>query len=227
MYHADTVFEEQGPATGGAVLRFQGGGNAVGATVGALYKFNDQHTIGATYRSPFTIDFADHAVLQPGMPATPANATINFPQSVAVGYAFRPVARLKLEVDIEWTNWDPLNTVQLHAGPLHPALPYNWKDSFFYEFGAQYELNDRWTARAGYIFSENSVPDSTFSPTLPDANRHVLSAGLGCHVFKQLQVDAVYQYSFTESRTVAVGGPYDGKWTSDGHAIMITSTLHF
>ena len=228
VYHGETVFEEQGPATGGAVLRFQGDGNTVGATVGALYKFNDQHTIGAVYRSPFTINFADYAVLQGVAPVTAAHAAINFPQSVAVGYAFRPIAKLKLEVDVEWTNWDPLNTVQLHAGPLSNALPYNWLDSFCYEFGAQYELTERWTVRAGYIYSENSVPNSTFSPTLPDGNRHVLSAGLGCHI-RRLQVDVVYQYSFTDSRTVtgSPGGLSDGKWTSDGHALMFTSTLHF
>ena len=155
---------------------------------------------------------------------------INFPQSVAVGYAYRPIAKLKLEVDVEWTNWDPLNTVQLRS--INPLLTgaqgYNWKDSFFYEFGAQYDLNEHWTVRGGYIFSENTVPDSTFTPAVPDSDRHVLSVGLG-YGTKRMQVDVAYQYSFTVSRTVA-GSPgtlSDGKWTTDGHALMVTSTLKF
>ena len=229
VYHGDTMFEYAPSLFPGTIYHFQGDGNAVGATVGALYKFNDQHTIGAVYRSPFTINFADYAALRPGIPNTPASASINFPQSVAVGYAYRPIPKLKLEVDVEWTNWDPLNTVQLSAGPfLSGSQAYNWKDSFCYEFGAQYEVNDRWTVRAGYIFSENTVPDSTFSPAVPDANRHVLSVGLG-YGTKRLQVDVAYQYSFTESRTVT-GSPgvlSDGNWTTDGHALMLTSTLKF
>ena len=230
VYHGDTLFEQEVAAYGNAVYHFQGDGNAVGATVGALYKFNEQHTIGAVYRSPFTINFTDYAVLQGLLPSSPAHASINFPQSVALGYAYRPIPKLKLEVDVEWTNWDPLNTVQVSASnpALNASSPYNWKDSFFYEFGAQYELNDRWTVRAGYIFSENTVPDSTYSPTLPDANRHVLSAGLGYNI-KWLQIDVAYQYSFTESRTVtgSPGGLSDGNWTTDGHALMLTSTLKF
>jgi len=230
VYHGETMFEQKIALAGDAVYRFQGGGNAVGATVGALYKFNDQHTLGAVYRSPFTINFADYAILRGVFPASPAHVAINFPQSVAVGYAYRPVPKLKLEVDVEWTNWDPLTTLQLQvANPmLNGTQAYNWQDSFFYEFGAQYELTKRWTVRAGYIFSENTVPDNTFTPVVPDGNRHVLSAGLG-YGTKRMQVDVAYQYSFTESRTVtgSPGGLSDGKWTTNGQALMITSTLKF
>ena len=232
VYHGETMFEQKikVPLIGDTVYHFQGQGDAVGATVGALYKFNDRHTLGAVYRSPFTINFADSAALRPGYPNTPAAASINFPQSVAIGYAYRPVAKLKLEVDVEWTNWDPIKTVQVNAGPLSGPAVYNWRDSFYYEFGAQYELNEHWTARAGYIFSENTVPDQQFfAGGVPDADRHVLSVGLG-YGTKRLQVDVAYQYSFTVCRTVTGspnGGLDDGKWTTDGHAICVTSTLHF
>ena len=230
IYHGDTTFEQEVAAFGNAVYHFQGDGNAVGATVGALYKFNDRHSVGVVYRSPFTIDFTGSASLHSFVPNTPAHASMNLPHSVAIGYAYRPIPKLKLEVDVEWTNWDPLNTVQLDAGPLlSTSQAYNYKDSFFYEFGAQYELNEHWTVRAGYIFSENTVPDSTYSPVEPDADRHVLSVGLGYSI-KWLQVDVAYQYSFTDNRTVT-GSPNngisDGNWTSDGHMIMLTSTLKF
>ena len=231
IYYGDTMAERIVPAFGTPLFHFQGDGTAVGTTVGALYKFNDRHSVGVVYRSPFTINFVGSTSQLPGTPSTPSNASINFPQSVAIGYAYRPVPKLKLEVDVEWTNWDPLNTVQLNAGSLSQPFAYNYTDSFFYEFGAQYELNEHWTVRAGYIFSENSVPDSTYSPVEPDADRHVLSVGLGYSI-KWLQVDVAYQYSFTDNRTVA-GSPggslfgSDGNWTSDGHLIILTSTLKF
>ena len=228
VYHGDTMSEQA--VWPPSVKHFQGDGNAVGATVGALYKFNEQHTIGVVYRSPFTIDFAGFASQQPTYSSSSAHAAINFPQSVAIGYAYRPVAKLKLEVDVEWTNWDPLNTVQLYAdnSALNTSEPYNWKDSWFYEFGAQYNLDEHWTARAGYIFSENSVPDNTYSPALPDGNRHVLSAGLG-YQLKWIQIDITYQYSITETRNVTGSnfGLADGRWNSSGHALCATSTLRF
>ena len=220
-------------------FRFNGDGQAFGATAGLLWKISPQHTVGVVYRSPFAINFDGHASAKTvlGTESAAANATIQFPQSVAGGYAFRPTKKLKLEADIEWTNWEVLHNVVLHATGASfdgTTIPFDWKDSMFYEFGAQYEVDDHWTVRGGYIFSENTVPNSTFSPTVPDSDRHVFSVGLGYGV-PRFTVDIVYQYSLSEDRTVtssparAASGlsASDGKWESDGHAVMVTSSLKF
>ena len=231
-----TTMTSSAPFGPGTESHFRGDGAAVGATVGALWKINDQHTVGVVYRSPFSISFDGTAVLSPINGPSAASATIDFPQSVAVGYAFRPVKRWKLEVDVEWTNWDTLNTVNLHsANPFFDSstnpltkVPFNWKDSFFYEFGTQYQINDTWTVRGGYIFSENTVPDSTYSPSVPDSDRHVFSIGAG-YQSRRLNVDLAYQYSLSKNRDV-VGSPSgiaDGHRESSGHAVIMTSTWKF
>jgi long-chain fatty acid transport protein len=152
---------------------------------------------------------------------------------VAFGYAFRPTPKLKLEVDADWTDWDTLNSVRLHwgKGPLNGyTIPFNWMDSWFYEFGAQYELNEHWTVRAGYVFSQNSVPQSTFSPSFVDSDRHVLSAGIGYNA-ERFSVDVVYQYSLLADRTIHQApnplGNVNGEWSGDGHAVMVTTTFRF
>lgn len=225
-------------------FRFDGDGQALGGTAGLMWKINDKNSVGVVYRSPFSIDFHGHAIVKDDplgvFGRSSATAEITFPQTVAVGYAFRPTAKLKLEVDWEWTNWDTLNSVRLHSP--NPAfatdpgsvIPFNWEDSSFYELGVQYELNKTWVLRAGYIFSENTVPNSTFAPTLPDSNRHVFSIGVG-HETKRYTLDLVYQYSFADDRTVSNSadtnfdgaGDVDGKWKSQGQAIMVTSRLRF
>jgi long-chain fatty acid transport protein len=88
--------------------------------------------------------------------------------------------------------------------------------------------------RGGYIYSENTVPNSTFSPTVPDSNRHIFSIGLG-YATKRIGIDLAYQYSLSMDRTVRNSadtnfdgvGDLDGKWKSDGHALMISSTMKF
>lgn len=243
VYHGNTELQRiVTPVFGGGAFRFDGDGQAVGATVGLLWKINEQHSIGAVYRSPFDITFDGRAFVAgsplPGTGSSSASAEIEFPQSVAVGYAFRPIERLKLEVDVEWTDWDTLDSVVL-SWPGSPfdglTIPFNWESSFFYEFGVQYELSECWTLRAGYIFSENSVPNSTYSPFLPDSDRHVFSVGVG-YKAKRWGVDFVYQYSLSENRIVTgsgdldgdfVPGDTDGTWKSSAHAIVLTSTLKF
>jgi long-chain fatty acid transport protein len=208
-----------------------------GATVGALWKINERHSVGAVYRSPFSINYRDGASLKNSIlgPVGPsaAEARIQFPQSVAFGYAFRPTPKLKLEVDADWTDWDMLNNVRLHwnKGPLNGyVIPFNWMDSWFYEFGAQYELNERWTVRAGYIFSQNTVPQNTFSPSIVDSDRHVFSTGIGYNAGR-FSVDVVYQYTLMADRTVRQPvnplGDLNGEWSGDGHSVMVTTTFKF
>ena len=78
------------------------------------------------------------------------------------------------------------------------------------------------------------MPASTFSPALPDYHRHVFSLGVG-YATGHIHIDFVYQYSLTEDRTIrnSADGNFDGtgdlngKWSSDAHALMITSTYKF
>ena len=219
-------------------FRFHGDGQAFGATAGLLVTINEYNSVGVTYRSPFSIDFHGNAAVKNDPTGTlgrsPANAEIDFPQSVAAGYAFRPTKRLKLEVDAEWTNWETLNNVRLHspnpafANDPSSTIPFNWLDSWYYEVGAQYQIDDHWVVRAGYIYSENTVPDSSFSPSTPDSNRNVFSVGLG-YSTQRFVVNAVYQYSLSEDRKVTNAGDpaVDGSWTSNSNVLMVTSTVKF
>jgi long-chain fatty acid transport protein len=70
------------------------------------------------------------------------------------------------------------------------------------------------------------VPNSTFSPTVPDSNRHVFSVG-GGYSTARYSVDLVYQYSLSVDRTVNNGSAADGTWKSDNHAVMVTTSLKF
>jgi long-chain fatty acid transport protein len=219
----------------GPKFKFEGSGVAVGGTFGVMWRITDQHTVGIVYRLPFSLQF-DGTASVPSYPSAPANCTIQFPQSIAAGYAFRPTKKLKLEFDIEWTDWNTLNTVQLHSnnptvtGDLRSALPFDWQAGFFYEFGVQYQINTNWVARLGYIFSENTVPDSTFGPMLPDSDRHVFSVGLG-YTAKRWEVNLVYQYSLSADRTINnPPNPYytvNGTWESQASTIMVTSAIKF
>ncbi len=136
---------------------------------------------------------------------------------------------MKLEADIEWTDWQTLNKLTLHA-PGSPAngevIPFNWMASFLYEFGAQYDLNEHWKLRGGYIYSEDTVPNGTFSPSIPDTNRHVFSVGAG-YSTTRFSIDAMYQFTIAEDRTVSNGTSADGGWQISANAVMITMGLKF
>jgi len=253
VYLGDTELQNRPFTTPGVLpfpfpdtkFKFDGDGDALGATVGLMWKINEKHTLAAVYRSPFRIDFDGDAHLTnpPPVPIDPgptsASTSIDFPQSATIAYAFRPVPRLKLEVDIEWTNWETLDTVRLDSTNVAfdgYNIPFDWEDSLFYEFGVEYKVCDEWVVRAGYIFSENTVPESTFSPSQPDSDRHVFSVGIGYSSAKPLffgkfymDVDIAYQYAVSEDRTIdsAINSEVNGDWESSSHAVIFTSTIRF
>ncbi len=48
-----------------------------------------------------------------------------------------------------------------------------------YEFGVTRYFPDGYRVSAGYIYSQNSVPNSSFNPVVPDSNRDIFSIGIG------------------------------------------------
>lgn len=216
-------------------FHFDGNGVAVGATAGLLWKITPQHSLGVVYRSPFTVNFhGDADVNIPGVikQQNAAQASLPMPQTVGAGYAFRPIPKLKLEADVEWTDWQPLKQLVLHAPGSQAdgeTIHFDWMASLMYEFGAQYTLNEHWKLRAGYIFSEDSVPNSTFGPSVPDADRHVFSVGFG-YTAGRLTLNALYQYTLADDRTVrTTGNPNnaDGTWQVSFNAVMVEMGMKF
>ncbi len=238
VYHGDTTLKfNYSPLLPGSLFKFEADGVGVGATVGVRWQLHEQHAVAAVFRSPFSIDLKGDAAIGNAGPfndRASANAEFDFPMCIAVGYAFWPTDDLKLEVNVDWTHWDTLNVVRLRSpnptfsGDPRATIPFHWEDSFFYEFGAQYRLNEQWVLRAGYIFSENTVPTATFGPLVPDSDRHVFSAGVGFQTGR-LAGNLTYQYSLSEDRTIPATNPVGagGQWESDAHAIVLTSSIRF
>jgi long-chain fatty acid transport protein len=213
-------------------FHFDGNGVSVGATAGLMWKITPQNTIGIVYRSPFTVNFRGNADVNiPGVikQQNSAQASLPFPQIIGAGYAFWPIPKLKLEADIDWTDWQPLNKLVLHASGSQAdgeTIPFDWLASFMYEFGAQYQIDKHWKVRAGYIFSENSVPTSTFSASVPDADRHVFSVGFG-YTTGRYTLNALYQYTLAADRTVNNGTAADGTWLVSYNSVMVEMGMKF
>jgi long-chain fatty acid transport protein len=223
-------------------FQFAGEGWSVGWNAGLMWRPHPMHSFGVTYRSQTDVDFEGSSnthynsfnVPTPFGPfpvagkdsSEPASAGIKFPQNVVVGYSFRPTPKWNLEVNIDWTDWDNLNTVNLRQKSGDVALPFNWESSLFYEFGATYTFDNGLAASLGYIYSENSVPNESFNPVVPDSNRHIFSAGLGAQ-WDHWGFDLAYQYAHGPERTIRQGTAADGSYSFDSHAVSLSLGYKF
>lgn len=227
----------------GSQNSLEGDGTDVGFNAGLLWRPHVKHAFGVSYRSPTTVDFEGTSTTRgslPGLDGTvSASARFPFPRHVVVGYSFRPTAKWNFEVNADWTEWDRLNTVTVVTPGAGIPMPFEWESSWFYEFGVTRRLGEHWRVSGGYIYSENSVPDATFTPAIPDSDRHIFSVGLGRDGVRW-RWDVAYQVAWGPDRTVegntlafplvvapAPALSADGRYTSLSHALTASLGIRF
>jgi long-chain fatty acid transport protein len=76
-----------------------------------------------------------------------------------------------------------------------------WRSIFAVALGAQYQLNDAISVRAGYSWNENPIPDSqsfinSLSPVLVE---HMLSVGASWNVTEDFALSVAYVHAFENS----------------------------
>ncbi len=236
----------QGVFAKGDEFRFEGEDWGLGVNAGVLWQPHRMHSFGVTYFSPTTLEFDGDSHLQfasfntlvevapgvvipfpvPGVDQREkATAKFRFPQHVVVGYSFRPTENWNFEVNVDWTDWDNLNTVTLEQRSGNVSIPFNWQSSFLYEFGVTRRIGD-WKLSAGYVFSENSVPEASFSPLVPDSDRHILSAGFG-RKSERWDWFVAYQYTWSDERSIDLGTLADGTYQFEAHAVTFSLAYRF
>jgi long-chain fatty acid transport protein len=232
---------------------FSGDGWAVGYNLGALWSPHEKVSLGVTFRSSTQVDLNGHTeyynntAFPPGVGVVPAfpdqrvsaEAKLPFPLSVVMGVSYRPTPKWNFEFNADYADWSTLGTVTVEQAHGFPPLiaqnvpvKFDWQPSWYYEFGGTRYLNDGWSVSAGYIFNENSVPDTHYSPTVADLDRHFFSVGAG-HKGKVFDFDVAYQFGYGPTRTVtdsvasAAGQTANGRYEFFSHAIFLTVGVHF
>ncbi len=223
-------------------FRFTGDDIAEGFEAGIHWQPSPMHSFGLTYHSAVGMDFQGHSHVQyqdvvvpiqvaPGVVVPfravkgvnhteTADASFHFPQFAVFGYSFRPTPDWNFEADIDWTDWDSLNTVVLKQKSGNIALPFNWRSSFMYEFGVTRTFGT-WHVSAGYMYSENSVPNESFSPLVPDSDRHVFGVGVG-RKLEHWKWDLAYQFAYGPTRVISQGTVADGQYTFKSNALTFS-----
>lgn len=191
-------------------LSYDADGSDWGFNAGILFTPHPKHSFALTYRSSVTID-TDGKFDATTIPSFMglgsalsfnASSDLNFPSVVTGGYAFRPIEKLKLEVDVTWLEWSVTDKLEIEnedSGGLLIDKTLDWDDSWTFAVGAEYMVNERWYLRAGYGFAESPIPEETFSPSIPVIDRHVISAGTG-YKWERFTIDLAYSIGLTSDR---------------------------
>ncbi|HXF09915.1 MAG TPA: outer membrane protein transport protein [Desulfuromonadaceae bacterium] len=207
---------------------FKGKGIGVGYTAGLLWQPHPQWSFGVNYRSATSIDYRGSSQAYPYFAEQSTHASVDFPQYIVGGISFRPTPVWNLEFDLDWTEWKKVRQIVFKNTSFgNVPVVLNYQNSLMYEFGITRQLGNGYFASVGYIYSENSSPDTHFTPLIPDANLHLGSVGIG-HRGDRWDWAAAYHFAYGE-RTVQgdANASANGHYKTFNNAFNLAGTLKF
>ena len=221
--YADLTLE-QGLGAPESYLRFKGDDIGFSGAFGARWQPSEQHAFGLIYSSKSTFNLSGKT--QSNLPISDSSSQLDFmtPARIAGGYSYRPAPGWNIEANVEWLDWDSLNSLTLESNSVGGSkeIPFDWKSSFIYELGASYTTPEGYIFSAGYDFNQNSQPDTYFTPGVSDADRHWLNFGFGrkCAGYSWM---LAYQFGYS-NRTVdgAINPLANGKYESRHNALIFS-----
>ncbi|MBD3264181.1 MAG: hypothetical protein GF375_03655 [Candidatus Omnitrophica bacterium] len=229
-----------------------------GYRVSLLYKPNERHRFGLMYRSAIKLKYKGKLYLN-GLNAfglnyqaifggtsyeTEITSESTLPQSIALGYCYKPNDKWLFEFDVEWMDWasteqerivyedetSPLRLSVLNNG--NPA-PRDWEDVFSFALGGEYKLNDKWSLRGGYFYHNSPIPEENFDTSLPDSDSHSVTVGVGHRLNDHTKIDLAYAAMFFEERDInnnvgsSSGATIDGEYETFTNIYMVTVNYKF
>jgi long-chain fatty acid transport protein len=227
-------------------LKAEGDGFGYGGNLGITWKITDHQRVAVTYRSQMDVnqqgDFriSNLAPGSAGLGATPQSdfgAVMKYPNIVAIGYGIELTDKIRLESDIEWVQFSRFKSLDLNLGNnsvlfsslgKSTSIAENWHDTFTAGFSGDWKFAEHWVARGGYQFYETPVPDSTFSPTIPDANQNVITVGLGWKG-RHTSLEFAYGLDFYNDRNINSDQTpaFNGKYTFNVHLFSLAYRYAF
>ena len=224
-------------------IQAKGDGFAVGGNAGLTWLITPRQRFAVTYRSPMTVDYNGNFEIDNITPTaaflgvtsqSDFKTSIGFPSMVAAGYGLEITDTVRVEVDAEWIQFSRFKSLNLDVGsnallfPTGTDIAQNWKDTFTAGIGGDWRFASNWVMRAGYQFYQSPVPDSTFSPTIPDANQNVFTFGLGFH-YKRHFLELAYGADFYNARHIRndQNPAFNGDYQTRVHLFSLTYHYSF
>ncbi len=221
-----------------------------GFDLGFLHKPTPWLSWGASYRSQITVNYSGDAVLFPrssGDPIfdqivahqlpfntnIPVQTSIKFPDEGLLGFAFKVMPDLTVELDGNYWGWSHFKEVPITFpdGQLPSStIIQRWKDSYAVRAGLNWASSPTWQWRLGYVWDQTPQPEEVVNPLLPDANRNGITAGIGFRG-NPIDLDLGVMYLFFADRTRAKSfsddtqGPFFGTYST--RALLISLTVGF
>ncbi len=180
----------------------------VGLSVGWTGKITDTVTLGAVYNSKVNMsEFDDYKGL------FAEKGDFDLPENYGLGVAWQATPKMMLAFDVQQINYSDVkaiaNPVQSGNGGMDMFNPNNylgtnngsgfgWNDMTVFKLGAAYDINEKWTVRAGWNHAEQPIDkDQTmFNILAPAVVEDHLTLGATYNLPQGSELSFYYMHAF-------------------------------
>lgn len=167
-------------------------------------------------------------------PSSSFNSDMTFPGSISLGYGYDMTDRFTVGFDFKWSQNSSHDDLPLLIGNNQGLLGgatssvFGWKDSIDLGTGMTYLLNENWTLRGGYLFSESFQTATNYTPVIPSGDRNIFSLGVGWRG-KTRSVDLTYAFVYNPTRAISGASQplFDGTYKQQWHVLALSFTQRF
>ncbi len=231
-----------------------GDGDGWGYNFGFLLKPTEKHGFGVSYRSEIREQVEGEVeinnitsptgqiVFGGSSYKTGVKTELKQPQSLLLGYSFKPTTKWTFVSDAEWVDNKSIKETRLDYAETNPfrlqvlnannPIPREWHATWNFGFGGNYKFNEMLEARAGYFHYAAVGPNSTFNPSIPEASRDGYTIG-GSFNMKSFSIDLMYNYLKFDDRKINndvgtnSGASVDGTYKTSANIFAATITHRF
>ncbi len=163
--------------------------------------------------------------------------TLNLPPDIGVGFSVKPIKSFALNFGFNYVFWKVLDNVVMDFEDL--VLLYNqitsdtvelhWHNTFEVGVGAEVSLGERLSFRTGFSYDNSPIPDSTFTPLIPDLGKRLgFSGGFSLMLGDYWTLNMAYTYTMAGDREIKPGDGYSyrspylpGIYTFKAHIVNV------
>jgi long-chain fatty acid transport protein len=181
--------------SGTEIFKTKGDSLGFGITAGVLFQPAAGTDIGIGFRSSVKHKIEGNGFR--GAFSGDVTAAYSSPEMITFGISQAVTEDFRLKAGVEWANWSRFQELRIKnaaTGATVALTPEEWKDSWFFSVGGEYDVNDALTVRAGLGYEKSPVPDETRTPRLPDNDRLWLSAGGSYQITESMRASLAFTH---------------------------------
>lgn len=191
----------------------EGTGSGYGWNAGLYIKTQSDITFAVVHKSKVVTKLNDGdatfevpASLASSFPAgNTFNAELPLPSTTTLGIGIPVSKSTTLAFDASWVQWHVYKELAFDYATNTSALAdtksaRNYRDGSSFKLGVNHQASEKLALRAGVGYAFSPVQDGYVTPEAPDADRYILSAGIGYAPTSHFELNASFFFEDVKSR---------------------------